>query len=257
MKQHKIKILSAAIVLALLLFSLWYGGAAPGLRGFQPESTPTETVTASPEPADAVEMLTEPEKTDASVASAEPKAAAPKKETLEKETAAAPGSSNMQPETAASAAGQTENSKTNKTNAETTCTLSVRCDTILLNMKWLSDGKAELVPADGVIFPEKTVVFYEGESVFDVLIREMRQNKIHLEFTDTPVYNSAYIEGIANLYEFDCGERSGWMYKVNGRFPDYGCSRYTVSPGDKIEWVYTCDLGADVGKSSFPGSSGG
>ena len=64
---------------------------------------------------------------------------------------------------------------------------------------------------------------------------------------NTPVYNSAYIEGISNLYEFDCGERSGWMYKVNGWFPNYGCSRYELKNGDKIEWVYTCDLGRDVG----------
>ena len=37
------------------------------------------------------------------------------------------------------------------------------------------------------------------------------------------------------------------MYNVNGWFPNYGCSRYMLKDGDKIEWVYTCDLGADVG----------
>ena len=39
----------------------------------------------------------------------------------------------------------------------------------------------------------------------------------------------------------------GWMYKVNGWFPNYGCSRYQLKEGDTIEWVYTCDLGVDVG----------
>ena len=105
----------------------------------------------------------------------------------------------------------------------------------------------ELVPEDGVIFPTTTVTFYEGESVFNVLQREMRKAGIHMEFEDTPMYNSAYIEGINNLYEFDCGELSGWMYKVNGWFPNYGCSRYQLKEGDVIEWVYTCDLGVDVG----------
>ena len=71
--------------------------------------------------------------------------------------------------------------------------------------------------------------FTEGESVFDVLKRVCRENKIHMEFSETPVYQSAYIEGIGNLYEFDCGEGSGWMYRVNGEFPNYGCSRYTAS----------------------------
>ena len=130
---------------------------------------------------------------------------------------------------------------------ELTCTLSVRCDTILGNMNKLDSEKLDIVPKDGVIFAEKTVTFYEGESVFNVFMREMKQNRIHLEFENTPIYGSAYIEGIANLYEFDCGELSGWMYKVNGWYPNYGCSRYQLKDGDRIEWVYTCDLGKDVG----------
>ncbi|HEY9059429.1 MAG TPA: DUF4430 domain-containing protein [Pseudobacteroides sp.] len=134
-----------------------------------------------------------------------------------------------------------------------TCTLTVRCDTILKNIKRLDPEKVELVPGDGVIFGKKEVAFYEGESVFNVLLREMKGNKIHMEFVNTPIYNSAYIEGIGNLYEFDCGELSGWMYKVNGWFPNYGCSRYQLKQGDAIEWVYTCDLGNDVGGHSAIG----
>ena len=128
-----------------------------------------------------------------------------------------------------------------------TVTLSVRCDTLLDNMHRLDKEKHELVPEDGVIFAAQTVTVYEGESVFNVLQREMRRAKIHMEFVNTPIYNSAYIEGINNLYEFDGGELSGWMYKVNDWFPNYGCSRYLLQPGDVIEWVYTCDLGRDVG----------
>lgn len=130
---------------------------------------------------------------------------------------------------------------------KSTCTLSVRCDSILSNLDKLDPEKKELVPEDGVIFATSQVTFYEGESVFDVLQREMKSGKIHMEFVNTPVYNSAYIEGIHNLYEFDCGELSGWMYKVNGWFPNYGCSRYLLKEGDHVEWVYTCDLGRDVG----------
>ena len=109
------------------------------------------------------------------------------------------------------------------------------------------------MPSDGVIFKEQTVEFYDGESVFDLLQREMKNNKIHMEFENTPMYNSAYIEGIGNLYEFDCGELSGWMYKVNDWFPNYGCSRYRLKQGDKVEWVYTCNLGIDVGGYSATG----
>lgn len=131
-------------------------------------------------------------------------------------------------------------------DVEYTCTLSVRCDTILDNISWLDKEKMELVPEDGVIFPVTEVTFYKGESVFNVLHREMKKAKIHMEFSNTPIYNSVYIEGINNLYEFDCGELSGWMYKVNNWFPNYGASRYQLKDGDVIEWVYTCDLGVDL-----------
>ena len=128
-----------------------------------------------------------------------------------------------------------------------TVTISVRCDTILSNMNLLNKEKYELVPDDGIIFPDTEVTAYEGESVFNVFQREMKRAKIHMSFRNTPIYNSAYILDVNNLYEFDTGELSGWMYKVNGWFPNYGCSRYKLNPGDVIEWVYTCDLGRDVG----------
>ena len=129
-----------------------------------------------------------------------------------------------------------------------TVTLTVRCDMILENMNLLNKEKHELVPEDGVIFATTTVIAYEGESVFNVLQREMRRAGIHMTFRNTPIYNSAYIEAINNLYEFDVGELSGWMYKVNGWFPNYGCSRYLLQPGDVIELHYTCDLGRDLGE---------
>ena len=86
-----------------------------------------------------------------------------------------------------------------------------------------------------------------------MLQRVCRDNGIHMEFSNTPMYNSAYIEGIGNLYEFDCGEQSGWMYAVNGWFPNYGCSRYALKDGDTVKWVYTCDYGKDVGGAYYAG----
>ena len=118
---------------------------------------------------------------------------------------------------------------------------------MLDNLDKLDPDKTDLVPANGWLLGETQAEFSEGESVFDVLQRVCRDKGIHLEFTNTPAYGSVYIEGIGNLYEFDCGDLSGWMYKVNGWFPNYGCSQYTLSDGDIVCWVYTCDLGEDVG----------
>ena len=128
---------------------------------------------------------------------------------------------------------------------ELTCTLAVKCDTALENKNRFNTDKLSLIPSDGCVFAEQTVTFYEGESVFNILLREMKKNKIHFEFEKTPMYNSAYIEGINNIYEFDCGELSGWMYRVNGWFPNYGCSRYQLKEGDVVEILYTCDLGRE------------
>jgi len=44
-----------------------------------------------------------------------------------------------------------------------------------------------------------------------------------------------------------CVSLSGWMYTVNGEFPGRGCSQYELKPGDIIEWIFTCDLGRDIG----------
>ena len=136
---------------------------------------------------------------------------------------------------------------------EWTCTLSVSCATILDNMALCDPEKRELVPEDGWILEPMTVTFYAGESVFNVLQRTLKEQGIHMEHSYTPAYHSAYVEGINNLYEFDVGEHSGWMYSVNGWFPNYGCSRYRLQDGDVVEWKYTCDLGSDVGGGSAVG----
>jgi len=128
-----------------------------------------------------------------------------------------------------------------------TVTLSVRVDMLLHNMHLLHRDKHELVPEDGIIFPATQVTAFEGESVFNVLQREMRRHGIHMSSRFTPVFNSAYIEAINNIFEFDGGPLSGWMYRVNGWFPNFGASRYLLQPGDVIEWMYTVDLGRDVG----------
>lgn len=132
------------------------------------------------------------------------------------------------------------------------CTLEIRCDTILPNMKNLTAGKGQYVPANGIILSTSKIAFSEGETVFDVLNRACRLAGIQIEYSWTPLYNSYYIEGINHLYEFDCGNQSGWMYKVNGWFPNYGCSAYELKDGDVIVWTYTCNgLGADVGGSVY------
>ena len=139
-------------------------------------------------------------------------------------------------------------------NTENICTITIRCDTILDNVTLLDEGKVPYVPADGIILQEITVEFTPGETVFDILQRVCAAADIPLEYSWTPLYDSYYLEGICHLYEFDCGAESGWMFQVNGKFPNYGCSSYEVKPGDQIQWRYSCiGLGADLGADQMEG----
>ena len=165
-----------------------------------------------------------------------------------------PGGKSPAPAPSASGAAETPASTPESTAepAENTVTMSISCASILENMDQLDPDKTELIPEDGWILKPVTVELEEGESVFDLLLRVTREHKIHMEYADTPMYGSAYIEGIYNLYEFDCGEVSGWMYSVNGWYPNYGCSGYALKPGDVVEWRFTCNGGEDIGGGYMP-----
>ena len=123
-----------------------------------------------------------------------------------------------------------------------TVTLSVSVEELLGNMDALDPEKHELVPFDGLIFPSTDVAVREGESVFDILQREMRGAGIHMAFGTMPVYGTAYITGINNIFASDAGPLSGWIYRVNGVLPDVGPSLYLPEPGDVIEWIYIVDF---------------
>lgn len=124
-------------------------------------------------------------------------------------------------------------------------TLSIDCSSAVKSDK-LDKGLKESgkLPENGVILPETEYVLREGDTAFDILDRAARHNKIQMEYqgADKNSYKSVYIKGIDYLYEFSCGENSGWLYTVNGKSPNVGCSDYKLKDGDNIEWKYVCDF---------------
>lgn len=76
--------------------------------------------------------------------------------------------------------------------------------------------------------------------IIALLKRVLNNNEIHYEFVQNHMYKTAYIEGIGYIYEFDCGDMSGWLYYVNGKSPSVGCSLYYLKSGDEILFYYIC-----------------
>jgi|GEM_PF-2480922 len=127
------------------------------------------------------------------------------------------------------------------TQPQLTVALSISCAAVLGNEHMLRPNRNPPLPPNGVILAPVTVNFTEGDTVLAVLLRETRARGIQME------HRSGYVRGINNLYEFDFGPLSGWMYKINGAFPGMGAGDYVLRQGDVIEWVYTLNLGDDIG----------
>lgn len=125
-----------------------------------------------------------------------------------------------------------------------TVTIAISCKTAINNGLNKKPGFSHL-PSNGIILQNMKVEFNEGDTVFDILVKITRKKGIHMEYRGSG--SNTYIEGINNLYEFDGGSNSGWMYSVNGVYPNYGVGAYKVKSSDVIKFNYTCDLGADLG----------
>lgn len=89
------------------------------------------------------------------------------------------------------------------------------------------------------------VAWEEGDTAYSVLKRAAEAQDIAVEISGSG--RKAYVEGIGDLYEFDKGATSGWLYEVNGTFPSKSAGGYTVAAGDSVIWHYTLDMGKDVG----------
>lgn len=141
------------------------------------------------------------------------------------------------------------------------CTVTVDCRTVRNNMDKIKKSKVSFVPENGIILDKVTVGINEGETAFEALKRACkenvctnkckycRENGVQLEYNHSVAFDTYYVEGIHQIYEKDCGSLSGWMYSVNGEFPNVGSSAYNVKSGDSIVFYFTCDMGEDIGKT--------
>lgn len=275
MKNKQI-IIAAAAVLLVLAAAFWYGGDAPGLQGWSVSQDSAQSAAGSSQNSSAdlsgPSSSAEPEGDNSPSDSAslegstsgegdqpapqEPGSSAQGQNTPDQSTSTPDSSSKPEettPPTDPKPEAPSSSQNTQPEEQATTCSISIVCSTVLDHLDWLTPGKEDILPAGGVMLSATQVEPQEGETVFSLLQRVTRENGIPMEASFTPGTGSAYVEGIGNLYEFDCGQRSGWLYFVNGISQGYSCSEYTLKPGDRVEWVYTCDLGQDVGATVAEG----
>ncbi|OBY80478.1 hypothetical protein BBG47_06340 [Paenibacillus sp. KS1] len=103
----------------------------------------------------------------------------------------------------------------------------------------------------GTILNTEEIEIGDSETVMDILKKATRAKKIQMDFSGAGA--AAYVKGIDNLYEFDKGSGSGWMYSINNKFPNKSAGAWEVKPGDHIQWLYTEDLGKDLGAGTDDG----
>ena len=125
---------------------------------------------------------------------------------------------------------QTAENQITEAKQEQSCEFLISCKTVLSNKSALQSNYQ--VPSGGKIY-EKKMEFEEGDTVMDVL----KRTGVDIDVS------KGYVAGIDGLYEFDCGKNSGWMYRVNGKFPNYMAGKCKLHDGDKVEWLYTCVRG--------------
>ncbi len=92
-----------------------------------------------------------------------------------------------------------------------------------------------------VYVPATNTVVEDGKTAADAINQVLGNRAVYKDST-----YGAYITSIDGLAEKDGGERSGWMYLVNGQFAPVGVGEYTLHNSDLITLVYTDDYFQDI-----------
>lgn len=118
-------------------------------------------------------------------------------------------------------------------------TLTIECTDIIKHKNDLAKNFLKNYSVDnGYIVKPQKVALCKNDSVFDVLMRFCKSQKIIVNYSDNI---EKYIQGINGVSEFSCGPASGWKYYVNGHAPEKSSDNYTLSDGDNVVFTFVCD----------------
>lgn len=77
-----------------------------------------------------------------------------------------------------------------------------------------------------------TFTFNKGATVYDALCA------LGLSVNARGTSYGTYVAAIGGLAEMEYGDKSGWMYSVNGETPMTACSSYVLPNGANVVWYY-------------------
>ena len=89
-----------------------------------------------------------------------------------------------------------------------------------------------------------------GSSVRDAFVTALDRDQIG--YTEQ---SNGYFPTIGSWSEFERGEKSGWMYLVNGSMPSVAAQDYELTGNATVVWFYTDDYSSDYGSESWDDDS--
>jgi cytoskeletal protein RodZ len=89
----------------------------------------------------------------------------------------------------------------------------------------------------GTIVAATKVSFNDGDTIFNIILATAKKHGIVIDSRGSGA--TAYIEGIDNIYEFDYGPKSGWVFEQNGVSLTKSIGVTKIKDGDRIECIYT------------------
>ena len=127
---------------------------------------------------------------------------------------------------------------TQTTSSEINCSITIECKSILDNMDDLKPEHEKYVPKNGIMLDNYKTTLKSKSTVYDLFKKACNDKGI--TYTAVASIYSVYIAGINNIDQKDCGDGSGWMYRVNGSYPNVSVDSKKLKDGDKVVFTYTC-----------------
>lgn len=125
---------------------------------------------------------------------------------------------------------------TTRQQSEANVSLLISCKTAVDYGIRERPGYSGIIPENGIML-NVSVKLENGDTVMTLLVRTLRENNISLN------KQGDYIRGIGGLNERDCGGTSGWLYSVNGVFPNSSMAGFKLSDGDSVNISYSVKNG--------------